>query len=177
VRAEELRQPTTRAEASSSSMTVEQLDRASNAAKGVFDTADSAVVFVDVIESGGVQTPGRAFTQTAFLPLLIATALFTLLGPWPSMQAPKRRTDFVERKLMLPNWASQLNPEDRSSRSLVASAYNNAAQMAWYETQQFVHSISTMLATAGSVGELDAVEMRFGRTAVKLWDLRRSLTQ
>jgi len=103
--------------------------------------------------------------------------LFTLLGPWPSMQAPKRRTDFVERKLMLPNWASQLNPEDRSSRPLVASAYNNAAQMAWYETQQFVHSISTMLATAGSVGELDAVEMRFGRTAVKLWDLRRSLTQ
>lgn len=168
-------------EAASSDMSADQLNRAINAAKVEFDIGDSASAFVSVIESESLVAPGRTFARTAVLLLLIPAALFMLSGAWSYMQARKRRlkrhTVFVERQAVLTDWASQLHPAVESLRTLVASSSDDAAQTTWHETQQFVYSISASLATATNVGELDAAEMRIGRTAIKLRDLRRSLDQ
>lgn len=168
-------------EAASSDMSADQLNRAINAAKVEFDIGDSASAFVSVIESESLVAPGRTFARTAVLLLLIPAALFMLSGAWSYMQARKRRlkrhTVLVERQAVLTDWASQLHPAVESLRTLVASSSDDAAQTTWHETQQFVYSISASLATATNVGELDAAEMRIGRTAIKLRDLRRSLDQ
>jgi hypothetical protein len=168
-------------EVASSDMSAEQLDRAINAAKVEFDIGDSAAAFVNVIESEGIEASGRAFTRAAFLLLLIPAALFMLSGAWSYMQARrsrlKRNNAFTERKAVLADWASRLNPEVESLRPLVASSPNDAAQITWDEAQHFVHSMSTTLAMASNVGELDAAEKQLGRTATKLRDLRRSLDQ
>lgn len=168
-------------EAASRDMSAEHLDRAINAAKVEFDIGDSAAAFVSVIESDGIAASGRTFARTALLLLLIPAALFMLSGAWSYMQGRrsrlKRNNAFTQRKAVLTDWALQLDPEVESLRPLVASSSNNAAQITWDEAQQFVHSISTTLAMASNIDELDAAEKHIGRTAIKLRDLRRSLEQ
>ena len=168
-------------EAASRDMSADQLERAIDAAKVEFDIGESASAFVDVIEAEGLEPLGRTFARTALLLLLIPAALFMLSGAWSYMQARKRRlkrhSDFLERKAVLTDWAAQLGPEVESLRPLVAASPDDSAQSTWHESQQFVDSISTTLATATGVSDLDAAEMRIGRTAIKLRDLRRSLEQ
>lgn len=168
-------------EAASRDMSADQLERAIDAAKVEFDIGESASAFVSVFETEGLEPLGRTFARTALLLLLIPAALFMLSGAWSYMQARKRRmkrhNDFVERKAVLTDWAAQLGPEVESLRPLVAASPDDAAQRTWHDSQQFVDSISTTLATASGVSDLDAAEMRIGRTAIKLRDLRRSLDQ
>ena len=166
-------------EAASRDMSAEQLERAIGAAKVEFDIGESATAFVDVIEAEGLDPLGRTFGRTALLLLLIPAGLFMLSGAFSYMRARKsrlkRQRQFVERKEVLTDWAAQLGPEVESLRPLVAASQDDSAQHTWHESQKFVESISNNLAGARSVGELDAAEMRIGRTAIKLRDLRRSL--
>ena len=104
-----------------------------------------------------------------------------LSGAWSYLQARKRRLrrhyQFVNRKAVLIDWAGQLGPEVESLRPIVAASPDNAAQRTWHDSREFVSSISTALAAATTVGELDVAEMRVGRTAIKLRNLRSSLSQ
>ena len=163
-------------EAASRDMSADQLERAIDAAKVEFDIGESSAAFVDVIATEGLDPLGRTFGRTALLLLLIPAGLFMLSGAWSYMQARKRRLrrqrEFVERRAVLIDWAAQLGPEVESLRPLVAASHDDSAQQTWHESQQFVDSISKALSSARSAGELDAAEMRIGRTAIKLRDLR-----
>lgn len=168
-------------EGASRDMSVSQLDRAVDAAKVEFDIGESAAAFVSVIESEGLDERDTTFARNALLWLLIPAALFMLSGAWSYLQARKRRlkrhNDFVERKAVLSDWAAQLGPEVESLRPIVAASSDDAAQTTWHDSKEFVSSISQALNGATSVGELDAAEMRIGRAAIKLRDLRSSLSQ
>lgn len=171
----------TQFEGASRDMSAEQLDRAVDAAKVQFDIGDSAAAFVDVIESEGIEERGRTFARTVLLLLLIPAGLFMLSGAWSYLQARKRRINrhqaFTERRVILTDWAAQLGPELESLRPLVAASPDDAAQRTWHDSQEFVTSIVPTLDAATGLGELDVAEMRIGRTAIKLRDLRRSLDQ
>ncbi len=166
-------------EGASRDMSAGQLDRAVDAAKLEFDIGESAAAFVDVIETEGLEAKGRTLARTLLLLLLIPAALFMLSGAWSYLQARKRRIKrhaaFVDRKAVLVDWAAQLGPELESLRPVVVASPDDSAQRVWHESQEFVSGIGPTLESAKSVGELDAAEMRIGRTAIKLRDLRRSL--
>lgn len=166
-------------EGASADMSSEQLNRAVEAAKVDFAIADSAGAFVGVIENEGLDAPGRTLTRTLLLVLLIPAALFMLSGAWSYIQARRRRVRrqaaFAERKAVLTDWATQLGPELEALRPVVAASPDDSAQRVWHDSQEFVSTIGPTLESATSVGELDAAEMRIGRTAIKLRDLRRSL--
>ena len=168
-------------EGASRDMSAAQLDRAVDQAKVEFDIGASAAAFVNVIETEGLEARGRTFARTALLLLLIPAALFMLSGAWSYLQARKRRIKrhekFSERKVVLIDWAAQLGPEVESLRPLAAESPDNDDQRIWHESQDFVSSVQSTLDSATSVGELDVAEMRIGRTAIKLRDLRRSLEQ
>ena len=166
-------------EGASRDMSAGQLDRAVDAAKLEFDIGESAAAFVDVIETEGLEAKGRTLARTLLLLLLIPAALFMLSGAWSYLQARKRRIKrhaaFVDRKAVLVDWAAQLGPELESLRPVVVASPDDSAQRVWHESQEFISGIGPTLESAKSVGELDAAEMRIGRTAIKLRDLRRSL--
>lgn len=168
-------------EGASRDMSAGQLERAIGAAKVEFDIGESAMSFVDVLESEGLEERGTPLGRWLLLGVLALTALFMLSGAWSYLQARKRRLkrhrQFVERKAVLTDWAAQLGPEVESLRSFVAASSDDAAQHTWHESQEFVGSISSALEGASTVGELDAAEMRIGRAAIKLRDLRSSLSR
>jgi hypothetical protein len=171
----------TQFEGASRDMSAGQLDRAVDAAKVQVDIGDSAAAFVGVIESEGLEERGRTFARTVLLLLLIPAGLFMLSGAWSYLQARNRRIKrhqaFTERRVVLTDWAAQLGPELESLRPLVAASPDDAAQRIWHDSQEFVTSIMPTLDAATGLGELDVAEMRIGRTAIKLRDLRRSLDQ
>lgn len=166
-------------EGASRDMSSDQLERAVDAAKAEFAIGDSAAAFVDVIETEGLEEPGRSLIRTVLLLLLIPAAAFMLSGAWSYVQARRRRVSrrakFLERKAVLTDWAAQLGPEVEALRPVVASSPDDDAQRVWRESQEFVSTIGTTLDSARTIGELDVAEMRIGRTAIKLRDLRRSL--
>lgn len=166
-------------EGASRDMSGSQLDRAVDAAKVEFDMGESAAAFVSVIESEGLQPRGRSTARWALLLLLIPAGVFMLSGAWSYLQARKRRqkrhASFIERKAVLTDWAAQLSPEIESLRPLVVASPNDEAQRIWHDAQEFVTSVGPTLDAASTAGELDVAEMRIGRTAIKLRDLRRSL--
>jgi hypothetical protein len=168
-------------EGASRDMTGSQLERAVGAAKIQSDIGESAAAFTNVLESEGLEKRNGTLVRTALLLLFIPAALFMLSGAWSYLQARKRRLrrhyQFVNRKVVLIDWAGQLGPEVESLRPIVAASPDNAAQRTWHDSREFVSSISTALAAATTVGELDVAEMRVGRTAIKLRDLRSSLSQ
>ncbi len=166
-------------EGASRDMSGSQLNRAVDAAKADFDMGESAAAFVDVIETEGLDPKGRTLARTLWLLLLIPAAVFMLSGAWSYLQARKRRVKrhaaFSDRKAVLSDWATQLGPEVESLRSAVGSSSDDNAKRIWHESQEFVSGIGPTLDAAANVGELDVAEMRIGRTAIKLRDLRRSL--
>lgn len=166
-------------EGASRDMSAEQLDRAVDAARADFDIDDSAAAFIAVIEDEGLDPKGRTLTRTLLLLLLIPASLFMLSGAWTYLQARKRRVRrqaaFAERKAVLTDWAAQLRPELESLRSVVANSPDDSAQQVWHDSHEFVSTIGPLLESASTTGELDAAEMRIGRTAIKLRDVRRSL--
>jgi len=166
-------------EGASRDMSSDQLERAVDAAKLEFDIGDSAAAFVEVIESEGLEAPGRSLTRTILLVLLIPAAAFMLSGAWSYVQARRRRQSrrakFLERKVVLTDWAAQLGPEVEALRPVVAASPDDDVQRVWRESQEFVGTIGSTLDSARTIGELDVAEMRIGRTAIKLRDLRRTL--
>ena len=168
-------------EGASRDMSGSQLDRAVDAAKVEFDMGDSAAAFVNVIESEGLDARGSSGARKVLLFLLIPAALFMLSGAWSYLKARKRRQkrheEFVARKNVLADWAAQLGPEVESLRPLVAASPDDGAQRIWHDSQEFVASIESTVQSATTAGELDVAEMRIGRTAIKLRDLRRSLEE
>lgn len=158
-----------------------QLNRAVDAAKVELDMGQSAAAFVGVLESEGLEAPGRSSGRTALLILLAVAAIFMLSGAWSYLRARRRRQkrhdDFVSRKTVLTDWASQLSPEVEALRPMVAASPDDGAQQVWHDSQEFVSSIVPTLDAATTAGELDVAEMRIGRTAIKLRDLRRSLEE
>jgi len=110
---------------------------------------------------------------------LIPAALFMLWGAWTYFQARKRRlkrqSEFDSRKKVLSDWAAQLGPEVESLRAGVVASSDDTAQQSWHEAREFVTKIVPTVDGAHTIGELDAAEMRIGRVAIKLRDLRRSL--
>ncbi len=168
-------------EGASRDMSSSQLNRAVDAAKVEFDMGDSAAAFVSVVETEGIEPPGRSTARTGLLVLLGLAALFMVSGAWSYLQARKRRNkriaEFIDRKAVLTDWAAQLNPEIESLRPLVVASPDDTAQRTWHDSQEFVESITPTLEAASTAGELDVAEMRIGRTAIKLRDLRRSLEE
>lgn len=169
-------------EGASRDMTAEQLDRAVDAAKLHPELAASAEAFVDAIAAEGLDRAEPTFSRNTLLALLVLAAAFMLMSAWSYLKARQRRDrrerrerEFVERKALLTDWASQLRPELESLRSPVAASPDAAAQTTWHQVHDFVNSVRGTLEAANSQGELDMAEMRIGRMAIKLRDLRRSL--
>jgi len=162
----------------SADMSKAQLDRAIAAAAVELDIADSASAFVGVLQSEGLQ-PRSGTLRNLLLALLAIAALFMLWGAWTYMQArkrrQKRRAAFEERKRVLTDWAAQLAPDVESLQAPVMASADASAQQTWTESRDFVSAIVGSLGQARNAGELDAAEMRIGRVAIKLRDLRRSL--
>lgn len=165
-------------EAASRDMSGAQLDRAVAAARSQVDIGESTAAFVDVIATEGIEALDRSFARTALLLLLIPAALFMLSGAWSYFQARKRRIkrerDFLQRRTVLRDWAAQLGPEIQALAPATASA-DPSARTTLDEASTFVNSIGPKLDAARSLGELDAAEMRIGRVAIKLRELRRAL--
>jgi len=157
-----------------------QLDRAIGAAKNELDIGDSAAAFARVLETEGLESASGASTSRTIWWILLGLAgAFMLAGAYSYWKARKRRLKrqraFAERKQTLNDWASQLGPEVESLREPVAASSDDLAQGVWRESQEFVSGIIPTLQAARSAGELDAAEMRIGRVAIRLRDLRRSL--
>ena len=166
-------------EGASRDMSAGQLDRAIDAARLELDIGDSAAAFVDVIEVEGLEKRGASFLSKIIVPLLLVAAAFMLWGAYSYVTARnrrrKRQAAFEERKRVLADWAGQLGPEVESLRGPVVAADDAPSFQIWQEAQEFVSTIVPTVESARSLGELDAAEMRIGRTAIKLRDLRSSL--
>lgn len=167
-------------EGASRDLSAEQLDEAVNAAKVELDIGDSADAFVSVLERDGVESRTTSGARPVLLALLIPAALFMLWGAYSYFRARKRRirrqVTFDQRKAVLLDWADQLRPQLDDLGPMVVASPDLAAQKTWHESNDFVSSIMPVLSEARTIGELDAAEMRISRTAIKLRDLRSSLT-
>jgi len=156
-----------------------QLDRAVAAAKDELDIGDSATAFVKVIADEGVEPRGRSMASTLLWFLLALGALVMVSGAYSYWQARRRRkkrqVDFEARKAVLTDWAGQLRPEVESLRVPVAASADDSGQQTWHDSHDFIAKILPSLDQATGAEDLDAAEMRIGRTAIKLRDLRRSL--
>ena len=165
-------------DAASRDMSGDQLNEAVEAAVNG-RIAESASAFVGVVETFELSAPG-ASNRAWLLWLLVPSAAFMLWGAWSYFQARnrriKRRVGFDERKWVLADWASQLGPELESLRPLVAVSPDPENQLRWQESDELVRKVVPALESATSIGELDAAEIRIGRTAIKLRDLRASLS-
>ena len=164
-------------DAASRDLTGAQLNEAVEAAVNG-RIADSASAFVGVLETIDMSS-ARSSNRAWLLWLLVPSAAFMLWGAWSYFQARnrriKRRAGFDERKWILADWASQLGPELESLRPLVATSLDPENQRRWNESDETVRKVVPALESATSIGELDAAEIRIGRTAIKLRDLRASL--
>jgi len=156
-----------------------QLDRAIDAAKVEFNIGDSADAFVRVLETEGLEPLGSGITSLLLLILFGLAALFMLAGAWSYMQARKKRArrqrEFVERKTMLAEWATQLAPELESLRPAVAASADAGAQTAWHEARDFVERVMPQLEKASNAPDLDLAEMGIAQTAMNLRDLRNTV--
>jgi len=167
-------------EAASRDMSAAQLDRAVAAARTEVDIGESAQAFVNVIADEGLQPISSAFPRWLLWVLLIPAGLFMLSGAWSYFQARKRRLkreqDFLQRRSVLRDWAAQLAPEIELLAPATAAGADPSARATLDEATVFVQSIGPKLDAAQSLGELDAAEMRIGRVAIKLRELRRILS-
>lgn len=165
-------------EAASRDMSAAQFDRAVAAARLDLDIGDSAASFVDVIEAEGLMERGNSIARTAALLIGIPFLGFLLLGAWSFAQERKRegrrRQELVERQGELRTWAAQLTPEIDALAPSAARADAEARRVI-DDCARFASTIRGKIDTATSLGELDAAEMRIGRTAIRLRELRKSL--
>lgn len=158
------------------------LSQAVNAAGVELDIGESASAFVSVLENqpDGVATTSSSSSQLWLLALLIPAAAFMLWGAWSYFGARKarikRQTSFDERKWVLADWARQLTPELETLSPIVVASPDREAQRIWHESHDFVDEVIPSIENATSIAELDAAEIRIGRTAIRLRDLRKSLT-
>jgi hypothetical protein len=165
-------------EAASNDIRAEQIDAAMIPAGQSGDLGASANAFVDLLEEQGIQSPGRAWWPAILATMLVISLLFLLYQAyrlWRARQRrAKRRRDFVERKAVLRDWAERLAPEVEALEEPVAAAGESARQTL-EEAREFSGRIVAKVDEATSPGDLDAAEMRIGRTHIKLRDLRRDL--
>lgn len=165
-------------EGASRDLSGDQLDRAVDAAKVELDIGDSATAFVEVLETEGLDKRGISLGRILAILFFILAAAVLVYGAASYLGArtrrDKERREFSERRAVLRDWASQLGPEVDALQA-TAVAKDATAKQDLNDASEFVASIVPKLDEAKSLGELDAAEMRIGRLAIKLRDLRSTL--
>ena len=156
----------------------DQIDQAIVPAGQSSDIGSSANAFVDVLERDGLRSPGRDWWPVLAALMLAAALVFLPIQAfrfWKARKrAAKRRRDFEERKAILRDWAAQVAPEVEALEGSVALD-GDAARTTLNEVREFADIIVAKVDDASSSGDLDAAEMRIGRTHIKLRDLRAGL--
>ena len=165
-------------EAASKDIHSDQIDEAIIPAGQSSDIGSSAHAFVDVLERDGLRSPGRDWWPVvAGLLLAVAVAFLPIQAFrfWRAhRRSAKRRRDFLERKAVLRDWAERVAPEVADLEGSVALG-GEAAERTLNEARELAGIIVAKVDEARSSGDLDAAEMRIGRTYIKLRDLRASL--
>lgn len=155
-----------------------QLFEATRPASEQATISGSAGAFVAYLQRQGIQANGFDWTRLLYVALVLAL-LFMLWQLWRFLNARKRRAkrkaEFMSRRSTLTEWGGQLRGEVVSLHQAIPLD-DTSARSTLDEVAVFAQSIEAKVADATNIGELDAAEMRIGRSFIKLRELRKSLT-